>query len=46
MATFNKIILVGHLSRDPEVRYTATGTAMATFGLASMSSSLDGRRSP
>ena len=34
MATFNKIILVGHLSRDPEVRYTATGTAMATFGLA------------
>ncbi len=34
MATFNKIILVGHLSRDPELRYTSTGTAMATFGLA------------
>ena len=34
MATFNKIILVGHLSRDPEVRSTSTGTAMATFGLA------------
>ncbi len=34
MATFNKIILVGHLSRDPELRYTPTGTAMATFGLA------------
>jgi len=32
--TFNKIILVGHLSRDPQVRYTPTGTAMATFGLA------------
>jgi single-strand DNA-binding protein len=32
--TFNKIILVGHLSRDPELRVTATGTAMATFGLA------------
>ena len=32
--TFNKIILVGHLSRDPELRYTPTGTAMATFGLA------------
>src|SRR5262249_40981641 len=32
--TFNKIILVGHLSRDPELRFTATGTAMATFGLA------------
>ena len=34
MATFNKIILVGHLSRDPEVRSTSTGTVMATFGLA------------
>ncbi len=34
MATFNKIILVGHLSRNPELRYTSTGTAMATFGLA------------
>jgi single-strand DNA-binding protein len=34
MATFNKIILVGYLSRDPELRYTSTGTAMATFGLA------------
>jgi hypothetical protein len=32
--TLNKIILVGHLSRDPEWRTTATGTAMATFGLA------------
>jgi single-strand DNA-binding protein len=32
--TFNKIILVGHLSRDPELRSTATGTAMTTFGLA------------
>jgi single-strand DNA-binding protein len=32
--TFNKIILVGHLSRDPDVRSTSTGTAMATFGLA------------
>ena len=34
MATFNKIILVGRLSRDPALRSTATGTAMATFGLA------------
>jgi single-strand DNA-binding protein len=32
--TFNKIILVGHLSRDPELRYTPTGTAIATFSLA------------
>jgi len=26
--TFNKIIVVGHLSREPERRYTQTGTAM------------------
>jgi single-strand DNA-binding protein len=32
--TFNKIILVGHLSRDPALRYTPTGTAIATFSLA------------
>ena len=32
--TFNKIILVGHLSCDPALRYTPTGTAIATFGLA------------
>jgi single-strand DNA-binding protein len=32
--TFNKIILVGHLSRDPELRYTPNGTAIATFALA------------
>jgi single-strand DNA-binding protein len=34
MADFNKVILMGHLTRDPEVRYTPTGTAVATFGLA------------
>ena len=34
MAHFNKVILLGHLTRDPEVRYTANGTAVATFGLA------------
>jgi single-strand DNA-binding protein len=32
--TLNKIILVGHLSRDPELRYTPNGTAIATFALA------------
>lgn len=31
VTTFNKIILIGYLSRDPELRGTATGTAMATF---------------
>jgi single-strand DNA-binding protein len=34
MADFNKVILMGHLTRDPEVRSTPTGTAVATFGLA------------
>ena len=34
MAGFNKIILMGNLTRDPEIRYAATGTPVANFGLA------------
>lgn len=34
MANFNKIILMGYLTRDPEVKYTTSGTARATFGMA------------
>jgi len=30
----NKAILVGHLGRDPELRYTPNGRAVATFSLA------------
>ncbi|MDO4540386.1 MAG: single-stranded DNA-binding protein [Syntrophomonadaceae bacterium] len=30
----NRIILIGRLTRDPELRYTANGTAVATFTLA------------
>jgi len=30
----NKVILVGHLGADPEVRYTAAGTAVANIRLA------------
>lgn len=30
----NKVILVGHLGRDPEVRYTPQGTAVATLNVA------------
>ena len=30
----NKVILVGNLGKDPEVRYTASGTAVASFSLA------------
>lgn len=34
MRGFNKVILAGNLTRDPELRYTPTGTAIAKFGLA------------
>ena len=34
MANFNKVILAGNLTRDPEMRYTPKGTAIARFGLA------------
>ena len=34
MASYNKVILVGNLTRDPEVRYTTGGTAVAEIGLA------------
>ena len=30
----NKVILVGNLGKDPELRYTPSGTAVATFSLA------------
>ena len=31
MASVNKAIIVGNLGRDPEVRYTQSGQAMARF---------------
>lgn len=34
MASFNKVILVGNLTRDPELRYTPKGTAIAKIGIA------------
>ena len=34
MASFNKVILMGNLTRDPELRYTPKGTAVASIGLA------------
>lgn len=32
--SLNRVQLIGNLTRDPELRYTPTGTAVATFGLA------------
>lgn len=32
--SLNKVLLIGNLTRDPEIRYTSTGAAMCTFGLA------------
>ncbi len=34
MAGVNKVILIGHLGADPEVRYTPSGTAVANFRIA------------
>jgi single-strand DNA-binding protein len=34
MPNFNKVILAGNLTRDPELRYTPKGTAVAKLGLA------------
>src|SRR3989304_2872954 len=34
MANYNKVILFGNLTRDPELRYTPNGTAVADVGIA------------
>jgi single-strand DNA-binding protein len=31
---YNRVILVGRLTRDPELKYTTSGTAVASFSLA------------
>ena len=38
MASVNKVILIGNLGKDPEVRYTASGEAMCNFSLATTDS--------
>jgi len=38
MASLNKVILIGNLGKDPEVRVTASGNAMASFSLATKES--------
>lgn len=34
MASFNRVILIGNLTRDPELRYIPSGTAVTEIGLA------------
>ena len=34
MAGFNKVILIGNLTKNPELRYTPSGTPVASFGMA------------
>ncbi len=34
MASYNRVILIGNLTRDPELRYTPKGTAIARIGMA------------
>lgn len=34
MTGFNKVILIGNLTKTPELRYTPSGTPVASFGLA------------
>ena len=32
--SINKVVLLGNLTRDPELKYTPAGTAVCTFGIA------------
>lgn len=41
MASVNKVILVGNLGKDPEVRFTPSGRAVARFTLATSESWMD-----
>ena len=34
MSSLNKILLIGNLGKDPEIRYTSDGSPVATFSLA------------
>jgi single-strand DNA-binding protein len=42
----NKVILIGHLGADPELKYTASGSAMCTFRLATSESFNDREGQP
>lgn len=41
MSSLNKVMLIGHLGKDPEVKYTTSGTAVCNFSLATSESFKD-----
>jgi single-strand DNA-binding protein len=41
MSSLNKVMLIGHLGKDPEIRYTPDGSPVATFSLATSESWTD-----
>jgi single-strand DNA-binding protein len=41
MKSLNKVMLIGNLGKDPELRYTSSGTAVANFSMATSSSYKD-----
>lgn len=41
MASYNRVILMGNLTRDPEVKFLPSGTSVANFGLAMNESYVD-----
>lgn len=42
MASINKVILVGHVGKDPDIRYLASGDSVASFSLATTYRSKNG----
>ena len=44
MASVNKVILIGNLGKDPEVRFTTGGKAVANFSLATSDSWMDAEK--
>ena len=38
MASLNKVMLIGNLGKDPELKYTSAGVAVATFSMATSES--------
>ncbi len=46
MASVNKVILIGNLGRDPELRYTQSGQAVANFTIATSDKFTDKEGNP